>query len=317
MGLNDPNILVVKFDTIYINETISKSKSVSIAAFLTVFVLPFYPPLKMYKSIVISFLCFFQVESKVFLKADGNSEGTYDLLKSVLGGTPYEVPDCKGGHESFGPHITQRDDPDLGRPVFVFHVHNLEDDDRCSDEKKQRVEIKVPPGGKNKELTGYEGDTVTFSWNFKLDPELKVSKRFAAIHQIKAKGGNVGAPLIDISVTKRDGPEVFEVGYTNRNSKKSFLASDDLSKFLGIWIHAREQITYGKKGKYSLVLTRLDSGETLMTVSKSNIDLWREGVEYVRPKWGIYRGKETKVLRDEEFLLDSFCLAKGTKEKCT
>lgn len=67
--------------------------------------------------------------------------------------------------------------------------------------------------------------------------------------------------------------------------------------------------SYGTDGRYALVLTDLSTGETLVQVDQS---VWRDGAEFGRPKWGIYRGLSHKRnLRDETVLFDSFCIGKG------
>ena len=50
----------------------------------------------------------------------------------------------------------------------------------------------------------------------------------------------------------------------------------------------------------------------LLAYEDSDIDLWRVGAEFVRPKWSIYRSLNSKeYLRDEQVRFDQFCLAKG------
>src|SRR5687767_14447632 len=71
------------------------------------------------------------------LSADGPG-GTYELLGRAY---TIEVPDC--GH--MVPHITEVMDDELKKPVFVFHAHVNQDDDRCGATDRQRTEIR---GGK-------------------------------------------------------------------------------------------------------------------------------------------------------------------------
>lgn len=71
------------------------------------------------------------------------------------------------------------------------------------------------------------------------------------------------------------------------------------------------------KGYDRETVSRWDTGEQLLSVTKNEIDLWRDGAEYARPKWGIYRSLATlDGLRDEDVYFDSFCLGKGTVNKC-
>ncbi|CAL8140707.1 unnamed protein product [Orchesella dallaii] len=257
------------------------------------------------------------VQGKTWLRADGNSSNTYNLLNSVLGGTAYEVPDC--AHGSYGPHITQRVDTTLNVPIFAFHAHVAEDKEGCSmTGDRQRVEIKTYNPSPN-ELKGFSGETVTLSWNFRLNSQLQPSTKFFHIHQIKAKGGDDSSPIMTITPRIRSGTNVLEITYTDGNgASPRVIKSDALSIFAGKWVHAREELTYSQNGKYSLVLSRTDNGQQLMAVTENNINLWRNGAEFVRPKWGIYRSLlESNLLRDEHVLFNDFCFAKGTSDKCT
>lgn len=249
---------------------------------------------------------------KTWLRADGTSNA-YSLINKVLGGTAVEVPDC--AHNTA--HISQQTDSELNKPIFAFHIHVNQDNDRCQVFDRQRVEIKTydpSPAA----LKGYNGETVTLSWNFRLNSQFQASTKFCHIHQIKAKGGDDGSPIITITPRKKGSTQYLQVQHTGRSGTVTTLKEDVLSNFAGKWVHAKEELTYGSNGKYSLTLTRLDNGQQLMTVSNGNIDLWRDGTEYVRPKWGIYRSLgEASSLRDEHVYFNDFCLGKGTSDKCT
>jgi len=133
---------------------------------------------------------------------DGDSENTYDLLNSILGGTAYETPDC--AHKSFGHHITQIKDAELQKPAFAFHIHVTPDNDGCSKFDRQRNEIKTY-GPSPKYLKGYLDESVSFKWTFKLDKNFKPSKSFTHIHQIKAGDGEAGSPIMTITPRKGSG----------------------------------------------------------------------------------------------------------------
>ena len=68
-------------------------------------------------------------------------------------------------------------------------------------------------------------------------------------------------------------------------------------------------------GSYSIELRNLSTGSLLLDYDNQNIDLWRVGAEFVRPKWGIYRSLKSKeYLRDEQVRFDRFCLTKGSDD---
>ena len=78
-----------------------------------------------------------QTQTPAHLTADGVTL-PMTHASSVLQATP-ETPDCS--HLSFGPHLTQVPDSVLGSYVFVFNMHVVPDNDRCSATDRQRLEI--------------------------------------------------------------------------------------------------------------------------------------------------------------------------------
>jgi len=243
--------------------------------------------------------------SQTLMVADGQTD-TYKLINSVLGGTAEEVPDCSD--PSFGPHITQEPD-ESGIYSFVFYLHVSRDNDRCVNFDRQRNEIKTY-GPSLDYLKGFNGDTVIFSWDFKLDAGFQPSPSFTHIHQIKAGDGDAGAPII--TLTPRYGnPDILQLIHVDSAGTTTILISSDLAPLKGVWVHAYEKITYGSDGAYSITLTD-PFGSVLLSYSSDDLDLWRNGTTFIRPKWGIYRSLNNQAyLRDEAVRSNSFCLAKG------
>lgn len=250
------------------------------------------------------------VVAQTVLAADGQTD-TYTLINSVLGGQAEETPDCS--HPDFGPHITQDFDSDLSDNVFVFWIHVTPDNDRCSAFDRQRNEIKTY-GPSPDYLKGFYGDTVTFRWQFKLDAGFQPSPNFTHIHQIKAGDGDDASPII--TITPRAGnPDHLQLIHVDSANHSTTVANINLAPFKGAWIDAYEQITYGSNGSYSLTLTNIADGTVLLSYSNGNIDLWRNGTTFVRPKWGIYRSLNSpQYLQDEAVRFYHFCLAKGSDD---
>jgi hypothetical protein len=246
------------------------------------------------------------LQAQVTLTADGQTDA-YTLVNSALGAGP-ETPDCS--HPSFGEHITQTSDATLGKSVFVFNIHVTPDNDRCTNFDRQRLEIKTD-GGSPAYVKGFLDDSVSYRWKFKLPDGFQPSPNFTHIHQIKAGDGDSGAPII--TLTPRAGsPNSLQIIATDSNGTGTTLFQTDLAPFVGVWVEAFEQITYSHTGKYSVVIKTLD-GTTLLTYSNSNIDMWRTGTTFCRPKWGIYRSLLSQsFLRDEQLRFDRFCIAKGS-----
>jgi len=246
--------------------------------------------------------------AQTYLFADGTTD-TYSLIASVLGGDPIESPDCS--HPDFGPHITQAWDDDLGMYTFVFYIHVTPDNDRCTAFDRQRNEIKTY-GPSPAYLKGFYGDTVTFRWRFKLDDAFQPSPNFTHIHQIKAGDGpDAESPIM--TLTPRAGsPERLRLIHVNSSGVSQTVAMVDLAPFKGAWVEAYEQITYGFDGQYFIQITNVSDGTVLLSYSNGDIDLWRNGTTFVRPKWGIYRSlNSSSYLRDEAVRFGGFCLAKG------
>ena len=92
--------------------------------------------------------------------------------------------------------------------------------------------------------------------------------------------------------------------------------SVELATFLGIWIEAYESAKYDSNshGTYSLQLKRLRDDSLLLSYSNSAISMWRTGITFCRPKYGIYRSLlDSNSLRDEAVRFADFYLKKGTK----
>jgi hypothetical protein len=257
---------------------------------------------------------FFTIVKSARVTLSANSAiNTYTLIANTLGNgkSSEETPDC--AHPSFGPHITQPFDTTLKRDVFAFSIHVTPDNDGCSNFDRQRNEIKTfDPSPEY--LKGRNGETVTYSWNFKLDKDFKPSKSFTHIHQIKAKGGDDGSPVITIIPrfgTSANKLELIHIDSAGTTTKVKIV---DLAPFLGQWVHVKEKLTYGSNGQYSIQISTLGTSKaTLFEYSNNKLDLWRNGAEYMRPKWGIYRSLNDKAnMRDEIVYFDSFCLAKGS-----
>jgi hypothetical protein len=251
------------------------------------------------------------IEAGVKLSADGPGN-TYELIASVFGGSPVEDPDC--AHPSFGRHVSEVFDNTLNKNIFVFTIHVTPDDDRCNGlTDRQRDEIKTY-GPSPDNLKGQLNDTVTYRWKFRLDAGFQPSPSFTHIHQIKAGDGtNDGSPLI--TITPRYGsPEKLEIIH-NGNSSATTLGKVkivDLAPFKGVWVEVIEKLIYKTAGSYEITIKKLSDGALLLNYSNNNIDLWRSGATFCRPKWGIYRSlNNVSYLRDEEVQFADFCIAEG------
>jgi hypothetical protein len=242
---------------------------------------------------------------QVLMVADGPGN-TYELIQGK--GYGLETPDC--GHNVR--HIEETLDNVLGKNVFVFTIHKDLDDDRCGATDRQRLEIKTGAGNPAN-MTGEHGQTHTYRWKFKLDAAFQPSPNFCHIHQIKAQGGSdEGAPII--TITPRAGnPEIMEVIHVRSGGGSSRLVSANLSLFKGVWVEAYEKVVYSDNGSIDLTLRNVATGAVLLTARNTNLDMWRDGANLNRPKYGIYRSLNSpSYLRDESVRFADFCLGEGS-----
>lgn len=259
------------------------------------------------------------------LRADGNDEGTYELILSK--GYNYECPDNSGEHAS-APfrHIRQSYDKELGKYVFDFYLHIDNDDDRGLPNitDRQRNEIKTDAHSPDSLVAQY-GETLRMTWKFRLPEGMQTTNKFAHIHQLKGidnKEGNADVSLPAITFTCRslsNGKQQMQVIYTASNVEtaggSTYLARTDLAEFLGQWVSVTETVTFADEGVYSVVVNRISDGKQLLKVDKASLDMWRTGCTGMRPKWGLYRNFGEKrslayLLRDEILKFTDFDIKK-------
>ncbi len=238
----------------------------------------------------------------VVLNADGPGN-TYELINSKLapGFDAVENPECV--HPSFGRHITEVWDAELNSHVFEFYSHVNEDNDRCINFDRQRVEIKTYDQSPAN-LKGTIGETITYKWKFRIAAGFKPSSNFTHIHQIKPVNGDDGNPLFTLTARKGT-PNKMELIHDNTAK----VAIVDLSQFAGVWVEATEVVKVGSNGTYSMIIKRISDGTTILSYSNNNIMTIRTSNDFIRPKWGIYRSLNNAAdLRDDSIRFNSFSI---------
>ncbi|WP_299118813.1 heparin lyase I family protein [uncultured Winogradskyella sp.] len=257
---------------------------------------------------ILLILCFTVQLSFAQVILNANEPGnTYEDINAVLapGHDVVEVPDCS--HSSFGRHIDEVFDKELNTYVFRFIAHKTPDNDRCKKFDRQRIEIKTY--GKSPENTkGLEGETVEYKWKFKLPRNFKVSKNFTHLHQIKSVGSVYSSRPI-ISLTARKGtPDRLELRYAPEHDQ-STIGTIELDLLKGHWVEVTEVIHYSNQGSYSIEIKKVSNGSNVFEYSNDSIDMWQDGSDFMRPKWGIYRSlKRPEDIKDEMVLFNSFSI---------
>jgi hypothetical protein len=242
------------------------------------------------------------------LNADGpGGLDTYPLIDKVLGANAVEHnPDMD--HTPAFQHVKEDSDAEVGNH-FVFYAHYPEDNDGAPGDDRSRIEIKVN-GGAAPALKGLPGDTMTYTWRFKMNADMKFSNRFTHMHQIKSYGGNDGAPIITITGSGSGASENLRVDHWGDGTDTTTLARVPTAGLKGIWLAVRETITVGDSGSIQMTIKKPD-GTTVVNINQAGLDFWRQG-EYVRGKWGIYRGKSDQLKAGEELVrFANFGITKG------
>lgn len=179
------------------------------------------------------------------------NETAYAVLNRVMGKN-VEVPDC--GHPEFNDHITHVLDDELGRRVFAFHGHPNEDNDRCINYDRMRIEIDMGPSSPEYQKL-LENDTGIYSWNFKLKKGIQMSPEFTHIHQQKSSGGNDSMPIYTLSLEKNYlGQRKMRLVYWpwNERQARRDLVEVPVEPFEDTWVHVYERITMAHQEGSSL-----------------------------------------------------------------
>ncbi|MDR3218728.1 MAG: glycoside hydrolase family 88 protein [Dysgonamonadaceae bacterium] len=237
-----------------------------------------------------------QAQAGKILNADGISD-TYRLIESY--GYGIEVPDC--GHPV--KHITQVFDKELNKYVFAFTLHAALDDDRCGVKDRQRAEIKTF-GPSPESMKGFEGKKQVYKWRLKLDEDFQPSPDFCHIHQVKADAGpKADAPIVTLTPRWKESGEVLQFNHVSQENQSTILAEVPLKAFKGVWVEVTETIVHSHSGSLEMEIRRLSDGKILLHGKGENLDMWRNGSNFNRPKYGIYRSlRSPTYLRDETVL---------------
>ncbi|MFO0952199.1 MAG: heparin lyase I family protein [Isosphaeraceae bacterium] len=226
-------------------------------------------------------------------------DDAYTLIRRALGPKSIETGDFLGAcHRDFT-HIRQDTDDVVG-DHFVFFMHLEQDCEPVHPEDnpdRQRCEIKVAESAGH--LQGKEGDTFSYSWLFRIDGQMPVSKHFTHLFQLKSVGGDDGHPVVTITGEKEGGVDTLQVRWSPSEAD-TVLARHAWASARDRWLQVWCQAKFARDGFLKLSVKSLAEGTTLLHVDRQGLSLWRGG-EFVRPKWGIYRRTDDPAnLRPDE-----------------
>ena len=215
-------------------------------------------------------------------------------------------------------HVRQQYDATLGAWVFALDIHIDTDTNKGEESDRQRNELKTD-NNSPASMVATEGQELADSWLFQLPSGMKTTTSFTHVHQIKGLDNKAGTadisqPVITFtcrSTSSRQEFQVIHVSPSSEGSTLKYLAKVPLSDFLGEWVRVEERMTCTTSGSYSVSITRVRDGKSLVDIQNEPLCMWRSGTPGLRPKWGIYRwfgeGRSAaSQLRDEPLLFADF-----------
>ena len=229
------------------------------------------------------------------LNADGpGGRDAYELIESVFGAGSVESPDAD--HAPPFHHVREEVDGEVGAH-FVFLIHRDVDLDRGRVDR-QRMEIKVFDKS-DPALKAWDRSEFSYTWRVKLGAGMTVSKKATHLFQLKAVGGDDQMPIVTLTGAKRPNGDRLELRHTTGDPSMTVLADADWAPLRDEWLDVRCHARFGHHGYLAFSVTR-PNGVAVIDHTENDIDLWRDG-EFVRPKWGIYRGlDDAAALRPDE-----------------
>ena len=259
--------------------------------------------------------------AQVFMDADSTGNAYSRITTKLFN---YEVPDC--WHNVT--HMSEGWDSSLKKYVFLLNLHwtngiggtdsPVNDNDRCINYDRQRVEMKVDAGAPAT-MQGQYGDTHHYRWKFKVDSTYQTETAFSHVHQIKAGDGTFDTdnPLMTISLIKSskgiDSLQLRFITPIESGASTIHLKNTLLAPFIGNWVEVYETVTYGDTGSYSVTIKKVSDETVLFTYTTSNIWMWRTGITFCRPKWGLYRSlTDTNDIKSETIKFADVSLLEGS-----
>jgi hypothetical protein len=163
---------------------------------------------------------------------------------------------------------------------FVLHQDGAEET-VSSGAVRQRNELTVNPGNPDN-YKGHENETMSYTWRFRLNT-MNAVPTWCDCFQIKPHGTLGVAPFVALQC---DNDKLFIESDTIGD-----VASVPISSILGVWVNASITITYKTSGGSWNMSLKKDDGTTVMGYNATNVVTWNSSLDFVRPKWGLYRNK--------------------------
>eukprot|EP00122_Pirum_gemmata_P000936 Pgem_evm1s839 len=254
-----------------------------------------YQQYNIYECVPVSFYDFivdktiFKLSSKVSFPKDSNP---YQILQGYPFHNRVEEDDKHNVK-----HLSINFDTIINKAVLNLVMHKADGDGNKRLPDRQRTEFKASATSSSL-VKGYEDDTVAYMWWFKINKDVKPSRHFFHIFQLKVNGNVPGTPLFTFSIEKKGRRDCFVFHHFGVEYELG-----KLKDFAGKWIQAFVQVKYAKKNGYIKFDLKDIYGKRLIKQPQAlyNANHWIEGTDFVRPKWGIYRSlKSPEYLNNED-----------------
>ncbi|WP_186785983.1 heparin lyase I family protein [Paenibacillus agilis] len=232
------------------------------------------------------------------VNADGPNYGkdAYQIFKDNFGPKPVDG--------AASDRIFEVNSPIVGN-AFEFIVKST---DLLENNTSQRNEVKVYNASRT-ELKAPKDSNYTYKWKFKLDENFEFPKKahFFAIFQYKAIGQNDDIPLLTFSLDQN----VLKFYHNPKgtdNTQRKVLSEANFANYKNVWVEATVTVVNSDNGSVSMTLKTLD-GKDVMPPYSGNQDMWIDGANIIRPKWGIYR-KHYAEIKDAKIQFANFQIIK-------
>ena len=253
------------------------------------------------------------ITEEIKLKAKTGTKAILQVQKA-FGKYSIETPKIFKGNDKEFEHIQIVKDNEL-ESAFMLTLRRDIDGDRD----------KAWPRGKERqrnEIKGYQRspepmkaklrETHHIKWYLKIDKSFQINKEFCHFFQLKAVGSkNIDDPVLTLSgVTERGKPQLQLQWWSLENSGRIFLTDWENSK--DKWLICECISNYSKKGSIHFSIRSMD-GELNLKKQFNNLETWRDGFEFIRLKWGIYRSlakEKNKLNPQDQIWMNNFSIRK-------
>jgi hypothetical protein len=177
---------------------------------------------------------------------------------------------------------------------FDMHTRDRDGDDR------QRNECKgMRSGGTVLKIT--KDTTWRLAYQAFWPSSLTATTKFCHIMQMKVQ--DVGGPLWTLTPRAKSKPTLTVLTLKDDDSNTEHVLGD-YAPLQNKWIDVEFEFKASNSGGYLRWIIR-NGSTTVVDGKTTNVDLWRD-INYLRPKWGIYRSIESSGLQNTYQLIRNY-----------